>query len=381
MKILAFNWQDIKHPLGGGAEVHFHEIFSRLARQGHEVTLFCSSFRGAKKREVIDGIEIIRKGGRNTFNFWVPWAYWRTFRKRGYDVVIDDVNKIPFFTPLYVKEPLVAIFHHFFGKTIFLETHFLAALYVYLSEKLVRFVYPRTPAIVGSSKSTLQELVALGFREEDIVMAPGCVDHALYRPTGILKSQTPLVGSLGRIKKYKSIDHLLRAFALVRKEFPSARLMIVGDGDYRPALEQLARRLNLAEAVIFTGYVSEEEKVQRLQEMHIVVNTSSKEGWGLTVIEANACGTCVIASDVPGLRDSVVDGETGLLYQYGNIDELAEKILLLLRDDELRTRLSKNALEWSNEFRWEDSAKKTMEVLEMVIAARIAPSPPRRGTG
>jgi len=99
-----------------------------------------------------------------------------------------------------------------------------------------------------------------------------------------------------------------------------------------------------------------------------MVNTSSKEGWGLTVIEANACGTCVIASDVPGLRDSVVDGETGLLYEYGNIEQLAEKIMLLLRDEHLRNRLSRNALEWSRKFRWEDSARKTLEVLARTVA-------------
>lgn len=122
-------------------------------------------------------------------------------------------------------------------------------------------------------------------------------------------------------------------------------------------------------SVEFTGYVSVRKKVEHLQEMHFVVNTSSKEGWGLTVLEANACGTCVIASDVPGLRDSVIDAETGLLYEYGDIEQLAEKISLLLRDQTLRARLSKNALEWSKKFRWEDSAKKTLEVLGKLVAS------------
>jgi glycosyltransferase involved in cell wall biosynthesis len=369
MKILAFNWQDIKHPLGGGAEVHFHEIFSRIVKAGHEVTLFCSSFPGAPEEEKIDGIKIIRKGGRNTFNFWVALKYWTTFRSQHFDVVIDDINKIPFFTPLFVRKPLVGIVHHLFGKTIFLETHFLAAVYVYLSEKLIRYFYRRTPLLVVS-ESTREEFRRLGFPEENLTLAPNCVDPSVYRRTGIEKSKVPLIGYFGRLKKYKSVDHLLEAFQIVKKDFPEARLKIVGDGDDRARLERLAQQLGLHTCVEFTGYVSAETKVEYLQQMHFVVNTSSKEGWGLTVLEANACGTCVIASDVPGLRDSVIDGETGILYEYGNIEQLAQKISLLLRDQRLRERLSENAFEWSQKFRWEDSAKTTIEVLEKAIALK-----------
>ncbi len=219
MKILAFNWQDIKNPLGGGAEVHFHEIFSRIAKLGHEVTLFCSSFPGAPEREKIDSIEVIRKGGRNTFNFWVPLKYWTTLRSQHFDVVIDDINKIPFFTPLYARKPVVGIAHHLFGKTIFLETHFLAALYVYLSEKLIKYFYPRIPLLVVS-ESTREEFRRLGFPEENLVIAPNCIDPSIYRPTGVEKSKAPLVGYFGRLKKYKSVDHLLLAFKIVRKDFP-----------------------------------------------------------------------------------------------------------------------------------------------------------------
>ena len=381
MKILAFNWQDIKHPLGGGAEVHFHEIFSRIVKAGHEVTLFCSSFRGALPSEWIDGIEIIRRGGRNTFNFWVPLMYWTRFQRRQFEVVIDDVNKIPFFTPLFVRKPLVGIGHHLFGKTIFLETHFLAALYLYLSEKLFKYIYRRTPFLVVS-ESTRQEFLELGFPDENLFIVPNCIDPSVYRTTGVKKSAVPLIGYFGRLKKYKSIDHLLLAYQIVKEDFPETRLRVIGDGDDRKRLERLAEELRLGGSVEFTGYAGGEKKVEFLQAMHFLVNTSSKEGWGLTVLEANACGTCVIASDVPGLRDSVTDGETGLLYEYGNIEQLAEKISVLLRDEKLRERLSKNALEWSKKFRWDDSAKKTLEVLEKVIASRKRiPSPPRRGLG
>jgi glycosyltransferase involved in cell wall biosynthesis len=378
MKILAFNWQDIKHPLGGGAEVHFHEIFSRIVGLGHEVTLFCSSFPGAPERETINGVQVIRKGGRNTFNFWVAVKYWTTFRHQDFDVVVDDINKIPFFTPLFVRKPLVAIVHHLFGRTIFLETHFFAALYVYLSEKLIRFFYHGIPFLVVS-ESTREEFLKLGFRQEDLHIVPNCVDPTVYRPVEAAKSSAPLIGYFGRLKKYKSVDHLLRAFRIVKGSFPEVRLTIVGEGDDKARLERISQELGLQDSVAFAGHVAGTRKVDYLHEMQFAVNTSSKEGWGLTVLEANACGTCVIASDVPGLRDAVIDGETGLLYEYGDIEQLAQKISLLLHDEGLRKRLSYNALEWSKKFRWEDSARKALEVLKKTIAAwRLSKKKERR---
>jgi glycosyltransferase involved in cell wall biosynthesis len=366
MNILIFNWQDIKNPLSGGAEVHMHQIFSRIARMGHRVTLFCSSFQGAKARETIDGIEVIRKGWRSLFNVWVPIAYLTRFRKGDVDIVVDDINKIPFFTPLYVGRPRVGIGHHLFGKNIFIEVNVLLALYVYLGEWLIRYGYRTTPFIVYS-ESTRHEFIQLGFPEKNLAMVYNGVNHDLYHPTGIPKSATPLIGYLGRLKKYKSVDHLIKAFYFVKQDIPEVKLMIVGDGDARPELERLSTELGISDSTEFTGYVSEEEKAKYLQQMHLVVNTSSKEGWGLTVIEANACGTCVIASDVHGLRDSVVDGKTGLLYEYGNIQQLAAKMKHLLRDDDLRERLSQHAIEWAQRFDWDVSARKVVEVLERTI--------------
>src|SRR6266849_9244802 len=135
MKILILNWQDIENPLAGGAEVHLHEVFSRIARMGHDVTLFCSSFKGSAPQESIDGINVIREGGRYLFNFRVPYRYLARFQSERFDVVIDDMNKIPFFTPLYVHEPLYVITHHLFNRSIFLEVSWPLAMYVYLAEK------------------------------------------------------------------------------------------------------------------------------------------------------------------------------------------------------------------------------------------------------
>jgi glycosyltransferase involved in cell wall biosynthesis len=373
MKILVLNWQDISNPLAGGAEVHLHEVFSRIAAKGHDVTLFCSMYPGASAAEEMNGIHVVREGGRSLFNYLVMQKYFSTFRHEHYDLIVDDMNKIPFYTPVYVKEPLLGVTHHLFGTSIFKEVNAAAASYVYLAEQAALPMYKKIRFIVGSP-STHRELIARGFSPERTHLIPYGVAHSTFRELGIAKSRTPLVGAVGRLKKYKSFDHLLEAFADIRKEMPEVRCMIVGDGDDKPRLMQIASSLGISDAVTFTGFVSEEEKVRCLNQMHVAVNTSAKEGWGLTVIEANACGTPTVSSDVEGLRDAVVDGETGLLYEYGNTLELAEKISLLLRDEHLRQRLTERALERSKEFDWDAAADQTMDVIDKVIGEYHGPT-------
>lgn len=365
MRILIFNWQDIRNPLAGGAEVHLHEIFSRIARMGHDVTLYCSSFPGAPAEEDVGGIRVIRRGGRYLFNYRVPFAWLARFRRGRYDLVVDDMNKIPFFTPLYVGAPLYVVTHHLFDRSIFLEVPWPLAMYVFLAEKAGFGLCRRRgiPFIVGSP-STRQELLASGFRDDLVRVINYCVDRSVHRPTGVPRSATPLVGYFGRLKKYKSVEHFLEAVATLSRDRPALRAVVVGEGDHRPALEARAASLGISDRVRFTGFVDEAEKVRLLQEVWFAVNTSSKEGWGLTVIEANACGTAVLASDVPGLRDAVRDGETGLLFEYGNVADLAAKTALLLDDLELRSRLGSEAFRWASTFDWDRAALETLSLLE-----------------
>jgi len=369
MKILVLNWQDIRHPLGGGAEIHLHGLFEPIARAGHEVTLLSCSFKGAKPVETVNGIRVIRKGGRYLFNFRLFFEYLKLIRRESFDVVVDDLNKIPFFTPLFVKLPLVCIVHHFFDRSIFKEIFFPLALYVYLAEKLVPFIY-RHSRFVLYSPSTAQELMEKGIAASQLEKVEICINQTVFRMTGEPKSPAPLIGYFGRLKKYKSIDHLLHAFVIVKKEIDDAKLVIIGEGDARSGLQDLAARLGIGGDVSFTGFLTEEEIVRIIQQTHLIANTSSKEGWGLTVFEANACGVPVVASDVPGLRDSVRDGETGLLYEYGDIEQLAEKILLLMRDDRLRDRLAEHARAYATRFTWETSAQKMIQVLEKEVKRR-----------
>jgi glycosyltransferase involved in cell wall biosynthesis len=375
MKILVINWQDWRNPLAGGAEVQCREVFSRVAAAGHRVTLVCSGFDGAPPEETLDGVRVVRGGGRLLFNWSVPRLYRERLMHEAYDVVVDDMNKLPFFTPLYVREPLLGLVHHLFGGSIFREADPLSASYVYGMERAALALYRRrgVPFMVVSP-STRTDMLARGFPADRLSIVPLAVDHRVFRPGEAARSPSPLLGYVGRLKRYKCVDHLLEAMPAVRRAVPGARLVVVGGGDDLKRLERLASALDLSGFVEFTGYVSEGEKVRRLQEMWCMAMPSSKEGWGLTVTEANACGTPAIASDVPGLRDAVQEGVTGMLFPFGNREALARCAAAMLSDPAAREGMSRRALEFSAGFTWEESAARTIAALQRVCGGvRVLP--------
>jgi len=220
------------------------------------------------------------------------------------------------------------------------------------------------------SNSTSQELCRKGFIEDNIHFVYNAVDQAAYRVENVKKPSQPVIGYLGRIKKYKSVNHLIYAFQKVKQEIPEASLLIIGDGDFLPDLKNLVSKLKLEGSVTFTGATYHQQKIDYLNQMWLMVNPSPKEGWGLTVIEGNACGIPVIAADSPGLRDSVVDGETGLLYPYGNHERLAELIIKLISEKNLRNSLSTQCIRWAQKFNWENSAQDMLQLIEKVLSRR-----------
>lgn len=367
MKILAINWQDLSNPQAGGAEVHLEEILKRVAAKGHRVTLFCSSYPQAKKTEWIDGIEIIRKGSRHNFNFVVLKYIKSLLALKNPDLIIEDINKIPFYTPLFQKIPTLVVIPHLFADSVFKEINPILGLYIFLWEKPIPRVYKNKKFMV-ISESTKNDLTRRKIPARNIYVIKCGIDHSLYSADPeIEKNDPPVVTYVGRLKKYKSIDCVLRALPLVLKKLPEARLVIVGDGDYAPQLKRLTKQLRLENKVKFTGFVSHKEKVDWLRKARVSVYPSLKEGWGLTNIEANACGTPVLASDVPGLRDSVVVGETGFLFEYGNIEKLAELIIEVMSDSSMRRKLSQGGLRWAQKFSWDKAADQTLELSQMVV--------------
>jgi glycosyltransferase involved in cell wall biosynthesis len=367
-RLLVVNWQDLEHPLAGGAEVHLQENLRRLAAAGFDVTLLCSRFAGAPAESKWEGVRILRHGGRFEFNWRVPFLVRSLARRESFDLVIEDINKIPFYTPVFQSLPVLAIVPHMFATTVFHEINPVLATYIYLMEYPVRWLYRSVPFCV-ISESTRQDLVERGFQADRVAVIHCGIDHERYRfDPSVARFEAPTVLYLGRLKKYKNVQQLIAAFARLRGRLPEARLIIVGDGDYRPALEKQAAELGLGESVQFTGFVAAERKIEFLRRAHVAVCPSMKEGWGLTNIEANACGTPAIAADAPGLRDSVRHDETGRLYPFGDIARLEADLLDVLTDAPLWVRYHAGALRWAARFDWDRAA----EALAQLVDARIA---------
>ncbi len=366
LHVVALNWRDLRNPLAGGAEVHLEEILRHLGRHGHRCTLVTSHFPGAARDEQADGYRILRGGHKYSFNLAVPFLLRRLAARDPPDVVLDDINKIPFYSPLYTRAPVLAVIPHLMGATVFQEVNPALATVLYALERPVRLIYRRSFFEV-ISESTRRELIGLGYPAERISVIHCGVDRQVYRPDpAVAKSAAPTLLYVGRIKRYKSVDQTIRALPLVRRRVPGATLGIVGDGDGMGELRTLARRLGVEDAVRFVGFVPSAAKIRLLQEAHVVVNPSVKEGWGLTNVEANACGTVCVAADSPGLRDSVLDGRTGLLYPWGDVEALAERVVRLLSDAALRTRMEEAALGWAASLTWERCGRETQALVERI---------------
>ncbi|MEO0288658.1 MAG: glycosyltransferase family 4 protein [candidate division WOR-3 bacterium] len=362
MNILIINWRDLKNPLYGGAEIHITKIAEHLAKK-HKVFFLTSGYKGAKD-ESINNVSYIHTGNELLFNYFVTFKIRDLVKEKKIDLIIEDINKVPFFTPLLVKIPVFVVVPHIFGKTIFKQTNFIFGTYVYLFEKPIRIVYKKSYFEVISN-STRDDLLKRGIDGKRIKVIECGIDKRFFG-YDYQKKEYPQICYVGRLKKYKSVHHLIKAFKKVKEQCKECVLYIVGMGDYETELKKLVKRLRI-EDVIFTGYVPEHEKIKILQESWISVYPSYIEGWGIVNIEANALGTPVISSNVLGLKDSVKDGFSGLLYEYGNIEQLAEKILTLLKNREKLKQMENDAKKWAKNFDWEKTNNLSEDFIEDFI--------------
>lgn len=364
MRLLALNWRDLRNPETGGAEIHLHEILKRAVREGHEVTQISQAVQGLPSEEIMDGVRILRHGRRNTFNFTLRKFALSLDIAANYDLVIEDLCKIPFYSPKWSPVPVLTIVPHLFGTTAYREVALPLALYVNFMEAFIPKVY-RGSSFIAISDSTKSDLVRRGIDAGKISVIPCGIDTDFYSPG----EPAPEPGSflyVGRLKKYKGVQLILAALALLRENGRDCTLTVLGSGDYESELKKLTKRLNLDDKVTFEGFVSQERKLYWLRKAWAAVFASEKEGWGLTVIEANSCGTPVIASDSDGLRDSVRNGETGLLVPHGNIEKLAAAMDKLAGDRILREKLAKHGVEWADEFNWDTTASRVITIMKQI---------------
>ena len=370
------------HPAAGGAEKHLHRIFGKIVEMGHTVVLFTTSFPGAQEREVVDGIQVIRKGGDLMFQLTVALNLKKLDREFNFDVVVEDLNKLPVFAHWFVRKPLLVQMHHLWRGSIFAEAIFPVAFGVWFFERIIPFFY-RTQNFVVVSPSTKKELAEIGVDESRISVIyngsenpnfPGSADLATGTAESCENAANPATSAanpyfiwLSRVHRYKGIWTALDAFEIFSKSHPEVKLYIVGDGPLLKKLPAWIKSHGLDGKVELTGFVPAARKYELLSSSLALLQTSYKEGWGLTVMEAAQLCKTTIASDVPGLCDSVRDGETGILFPSGDAAACASAMEKIYSDAELRASLGKKAKCYAESFSWEKSARETLELLERTV--------------
>jgi glycosyltransferase involved in cell wall biosynthesis len=303
-----------------------------------------------------------------TFGARAPFYLKRTLDPDEFDVVVEDLNKVPVFMPFWTRAPVVLLVHHLFGTTAFLEASLPVATATWLLERPIPRVF-RGLSVVAVSESTIADLRERGMSGQDMALVPNGVDLDRFAPhPAEERFPDPTILYLGRLKRYKGVDLVLKAVGRLRERGTSVRLLIAGKGDYLPELRKLHAQLGLGDSAEFLGYVPEDEKIRLLQRSWIHVLTSPKEGWGISILEASACGTPTVASDSPGLRDAVVHGRTGVLVPHGDVGALAGTLLELIDDTGARLKMGRAARTFSEGFTWEASARKMEEFLRDRVA-------------
>jgi glycosyltransferase involved in cell wall biosynthesis len=359
VKILAVNWQDLENPHAGGAELHLFELLRRLAEKGHAIHLVCSGWPGAPSTATVQGISLERHGGRHSFAALGRRAVQGALQREAWDLVLEDINKLPLYLAGMTRLPFCAMIPHLFGTTAFQEAPLPVAALVALAERPIPRVYRRA-GFHAISESTRDDLISRGVPAGRIrVIHPG-IDCRSYTPaSGLDRALPPTFLYVGRLKRYKGVDVAIRALELARRQRPDLSLDIAGTGDDAPRLVRLAQELGLTAAVRFHGFVDEARKRELFRGAWANLLPSPKEGWGLTVIEAAACGTPSLTSDSPGLRDSVQDGLTGYLVPHGDAASLAARMLELAGNPGLVARLGQAARAHACAWSWDDAAAAT----------------------
>lgn len=361
MRVLLLNWRDIRSPRAGGAELLTHEIAKRLAT-AHEVTWFTSRSAEQPPEEEIDGVRVVRRGSEFTTRFFAP----RFARRAKWDVVVEEINTLPYFAHAWGVSPSVLFIPQLAREVWWYEAPKAVAWAGWAAEPLYLAAYRRVRGITISA-STCADLRRLGLRASIDVVPIGVSTPALSELTA--KTPRSSLVAVGRLVPSKRFDHAIRALAKLRESHSAARLTIIGEGRERTSLERLAGRLGVGDAVRLAGRVSEDEKVQVLREADVLVACAVREGWGLTTTEAARLGTPAVTYDVPGLRDSVIDDQTGLLTE-PTPEALAAGVRRLLDDRRRYDALRKAAWERWRHVSWDLTAESFERSLLSTISGR-----------
>lgn len=377
LRILLLNWRDLHHPQAGGAEVWTHEVARRLVDRGHQVTVFSGRAEGTARSEVVDGVVIRRAGGQVTTRLHAKRWFRRAHGERIFDVVVEEINTIPYFARRWSRLPTVVLIHQLAREVWWHEAHRSVAWLGRLLEPWALRAC-RGP-VIALSESTRRDMLALGFPSQSAVVAMTGID--ISDDGGAAAERDPnRIVYVGRIAPSKRVGDLVRALAIVRRSVPQAHLVVVGRGSEREEgrLRRTTLALGVSDAVELRGYVAADEKRRLLESARLVAMCSVREGWGMAVTEANAVGTPAAVYRVPGLVDSTRHDQTGLVTD-PNPEALSAAIVRLMTDQSLFDRLSAGASAWARELTWEATTDRVEQALLAAVpqsgGARSVSSP------
>jgi glycosyltransferase involved in cell wall biosynthesis len=374
MRFLMLNWRDPRNPQAGGAERVTEGYLRALRERGHEVYWFAFAFEGAPPEEEIRGLRIVRGGGKGT----AILAAWRWYRRQPrFDLVVDQHHGLPWYAPWWCGTHCVAYIHEVLGPIWNAFYRPLTAAVGRLQERWTHWLYRHVPFWTASA-CTKAQLEAHGVRR--VYLIPYGVDTPAL-PVLPDKPLTPPLRLVvvSRLAPNKRVDHAIRAYALLRARGVDARLTIVGDGVDAAKLRAFAAAAAARWPVEFTGALPEAEKDARLRDAHLLLHTSLREGWGLNVIEANALGTPAVVYPVPGLVESTLHDQTGVVVREETPEALADAIAELLRDPERYQRYRVAAWERAKTFHWSRVLPVACDWLEAMARGETA-APPQSGS-
>jgi glycosyltransferase involved in cell wall biosynthesis len=365
-RIHVLAWRDLDDVEAGGSEVHIHEVARLWAATGLEVTMRTSWAQGQPTEATRDGYKVIRRAGRHMV--FPRAALAELFRRTGpRDALVEIWNGMPFLSPVWNPGPRVILLHHLHAE---MWSMTLGPKLGALGELFERRVAPplyRRSAIATLSESSKLELVSeLGFPPDRVTVVHPGVDPR-YSPGSDVESPEPLVLAVGRLAPVKRYDALVRAAHAARQRIPSLQLEIVGEGFERPLIESVVNELDAAGWVTLRGSVTEAEKIDLYRRAWIIASASVREGWGMTLTEAAACGTPAVATRIAGHDDAVLDGVSGVLAAH-DPGALGAAIAQVLGDHALRQRLGRGALDRAAELTWSNTATELMRIVATEVS-------------
>jgi glycosyltransferase involved in cell wall biosynthesis len=355
VRVLWLNHKDPLSPRAGGAERTILEVGSRLVRRGHAVMVLAGSWPGAASTDKVKGVTIRRYPGPILPHLIFPLLL--RFGKPP-DVVIDDLAHVaPWFSPHFTDAPGVVFFRHLHARTLEGQVPWPASRILGEMERWYPQLYP-TWTFVTESERGMADLVHLGIPPRRIQRIPPGVDGELFCPGS--KTPQPSIIYFGGLRRYKNATDAVRLLRELIRRGVRANLIILGTGPSLPAVMREVRICGLEDLVTFLGRVPQARLAEVLKTAWLNVHLSRAEGWGYSALEAASSGVPTVAYRVPGVTESVVDGSTGRLVDFGDLEGLAEGAMEILAS---REDWPMKCREHAQKFDWERTTASWEELL------------------